>query len=81
MKRTSWRIAHWLSLTLLFTSSLAAAERGFNGIGVNMGNLFRLSEAKTRSISPENFSGEKGSGGMAVDSQVKQCARDLGQGW
>ena len=27
---------------------------------MNMGNLFRLSDAKTRSISPENFTGEKG---------------------
>ena len=32
----------------------------FNGVGVNMGNLYKLSDAKTRSISPENFTGEKG---------------------
>lgn len=32
---------------------------------MNMGNLYRLSNAKTRSISPENFTGEKGKGGMA----------------
>ena len=53
----------------------------FNGIGVDMGNLWRLSKAKTRSISAENFNGEKGRGGMSVDGPAGKCARDLGQGW
>ena len=30
----------------------------FNGPGMNVGNLARLSNAQTRSISPENFTGE-----------------------
>ena len=37
----------------------------FNGLGVHLSNLSRLSNAKTRSISAENFNGEKGKGGMA----------------
>ena len=53
----------------------------FNGLGMHMGNLSRLSDAKTRSISPENFTGKKGQGGMAVEGTGAQCARDLGQGW
>jgi len=53
----------------------------FNGLGMNMGNLSRLSQAKTRSISPENFTGEKGKGGMALEGTGAACARDLGQGW
>jgi len=53
----------------------------FNGLGMNMGNLWRLSDAKTRSISPENFTGGKGKGGMATEGTGKDCARDLGQGW
>jgi len=53
----------------------------FNGLGMNLGNLSRLSLAKTRSISPENFTGEKGKGGMATDGTGARCARDLGQGW
>ena len=53
----------------------------FNGLGMNMGNLSRLSHAKTRSISPENFTGEKGKGGMATEGMGAGCARDLGQGW
>ena len=49
---------------------------------MNLGNLHRLSDAKTRSISPENFSGEPGKGGMATLEQgnARNAARDLGQG-
>jgi hypothetical protein len=54
---------------------------GFNGLGMHLGNLSRLSNARTRSISPENFTGEKGQGGMATEGTGSQAARDLGQGW
>ncbi len=53
----------------------------FNGLGMHLGNLSRLSKAVSRSISPENFTGEKGKGGMATEGTGKQCAGDLGQGW
>ena len=53
----------------------------FNGLGLHMGNLAQLSNAQTRSISPENFTGEKGRGGMATEGTGASCARDLGQGW
>jgi hypothetical protein len=48
---------------------------------MNMGNLSRLSNALTRSLSPENFTGEKGKAGMATEGTGARCARDLGQGW
>src|ERR1700761_9381439 len=54
---------------------------GFSGLGMNMGNLSRLSNAKSRSISPENFTGEKGKGGMSTDGPAANAARGLGQGW
>lgn len=54
---------------------------GFNGLGMNLGNLSRLSDAKTRSVSPENFNGEKGGGGRAVKGTGESAARDLGIGW
>ena len=54
---------------------------GFSGLGMNLGNLSRLSDARSRSISPENFTGEKGKGGMATEGTGAQAARDLGQGW
>lgn len=53
----------------------------FNGLNLHLGNLSLLSHAKTRSLSPENFTGEKGKGGMATEGTGAQCARDLGQGW
>lgn len=55
----------------------------FNGLGMNMGNLSRLSNAQTRSISPENFTGEKGKGGMSTDGPALKNAQraGLGQGW
>ena len=53
----------------------------FNGLGLHLGNLSRLSSARTRSISPENFTGEKGKGGMANEGTGANAARDLGHGW
>ncbi len=49
----------------------------------NLKNLYNLSNAKTRSISPENFTGEKGRGGMATleEGTAAKAARKLGQGW
>lgn len=48
-----------------------------------MDHLYQLKDAKTRSISPENFTGEKGKGGMATleEGSAKRAARELGQGW
>jgi hypothetical protein len=54
---------------------------GFNGLGLNLGTLSRLSDAETRSISPENFSGERGRGGMATEGTGAAAAAGLGQGW
>lgn len=53
----------------------------YNGLGCSLGNLFRLSNAQTRSISPENFTGEKGKGGMAEEGNASACAQGLGRGW
>jgi len=53
----------------------------FNGLGLNLGNLSRLSAAQTRSISPENFNGAKGAAGMATEGTGAPHARGLGQGW
>jgi hypothetical protein len=46
-----------------------------------LSNLTTLSKALSRSISPENFNGAKGQGGMAIEGTGADCARDLGQGW
>ncbi len=78
-----------LIIILLSVPFIISAQAKFNGLEMNMGNLYRLSDAKTRSISPENFTGEKGKGGMAdpADRDITNtanaanAARDLGQGW
>lgn len=58
---------------------MASSTNGFNGLNMHLGNLARLSQAQTRSISAENFTGAKGQGGMAVEGS--SAARELGQGW
>jgi hypothetical protein len=76
-------------LFILLLPFFLSAQTKFNGLEMNMGNLYRLSDAKTRSISPENFSGEKGKGGMADPADKDKlntanaawAARDLGKGW
>ena len=68
-------------LSAFFILQYVSAQSDFNGIESNMGNIFRMSDAKTRSISPENFTGEKGKGGMATKGTGEGASRDLGQGW
>ena len=71
-------------LTLaVFVQAGAQSDKGktFNGLGLGLGNLSRLSKAQTRSISPENFTGEKGKAAMSTDGPALSAARDLGQGW
>ena len=53
----------------------------FNGLGMGLGTLARLSNAETRSISAENFDGAKGRAGMATEGTGAVAARELGQGW
>ena len=76
-----------MTIMCLCLFSWANSQEKFNGIDSSMGNLYRLSDAKTRSISPENFTGEKGKGGMADPkneernvANARHAARDLGQG-
>ncbi len=84
MKKTSFLVMILMAIPLILS-----AQSKFNGLEMNMGNLYRLSDAKTRSISPENFTGEKGKAGMADPADrdkpntanAANAARDLGQGW
>ena len=67
--------------SLLAVSLMAIAQKANNGIDNNLGNIFLLSNAKSRSISPENFNGAKGRGGMATAGTGLRASGDLGQGW
>lgn len=53
----------------------------FDGLGLHLGNLSRLSGAQSRSISPENFTGARGEGGKATEGTGSYPARELGRGW
>jgi hypothetical protein len=70
-------------MALLVCASLAtlAQDGSYNGLDNHLGNLYRLSNAKTLSISPENPTGEKGKGGAATEGTGAKAARDLGKGW
>jgi hypothetical protein len=72
-----------LVLSLFVVGLLQTNAQDFNGINNSLGNLFRLSNAKSRSICAENRTGEKGKGGMATlkEGSAAWAARDLGQGW
>jgi hypothetical protein len=80
--------AVFLSVWLLIAGQLWS-QSGYNGLVTGLGDICRMSDAKTRSISPENFTGEKGKGGAAriedgdrVNvANAANAARDLGQGW
>ena len=50
----------------------------FNGLNMSLGNLSRLSDAQTRSISAENFTGAKGQGGRATEGTGAAASRELG---
>ena len=69
-----------ITITLLAMSSFSQVNKSLN---LNLGNLYLVSDAETRSISPENFTGEKGKGGMAnlEEGNAAGAAHDLGQGW
>jgi hypothetical protein len=56
-------------------------QQPFDGLGMTLGSLPRFSSARSRSISAENPTGEKGKGGMAATGTGAQAARDLGVGW
>jgi len=64
-------------------SAQSPAYPGF-GPTSGLGSLHLLTKAETRSVSPENPTGEKGKGGMAVPSPslpFADHAAHLGQGW
>ncbi len=81
MKKMFVRLCLLVFTAALVPAAVPAQDKPHNGLGMNMGNLSRLSKAQTRSISPENFTGEKGKAGMSINGPALPAARDLGQGW
>jgi hypothetical protein len=77
------KIIHFVLVVISIQVVYAQKPGSFNGLEMNLGNLYRLSDAKSRSISPENFTGEPGKGGMTTldKGSAGKEARDLGVGW
>ncbi|AQQ70419.1 hypothetical protein SMSP2_00767 [Limihaloglobus sulfuriphilus] len=80
-----------IATIVLPSSSLATMEeeKSQEMARFGMESLHIISDVKTRSLSAENPTGEKGKGAMAVPNPNRQgpqpagagCADDLGQGW
>jgi hypothetical protein len=70
-----------LGLALWASAPALGQAIAYDGLTPNLTNLYRVSNARTFSISPENLTGEKGKGGMAVEGSASRAARALGQGW
>jgi len=72
-----------LLASIVALTSTSYGQALYNGLNVGLDNLYRLSNAVTRSIGPENPTGGKGKGGMATleEGTASKPARDLGQGW
>jgi hypothetical protein len=78
--RTLRFVAIFVSLALA-AHLLIAQEGSFTGLTSSLENIYRVSKAKTFSISPENLTGEKGKGAMAEKGSASNAAAELGQGW
>src|SRR5579872_285484 len=70
-----------LVFSMLFSCLAIAQENSYNGLNNQLSNLYRLSTAKSLSISPENPTGAKGKGGSATEGTGASAARELGRGW
>ena len=66
---------------ICFAGSASGQQYPYNGLDNSLGNLSRLSSAKSFAITPENVTGDKSKGGMATEGTGAKAARDLGQGW
>jgi Protein of unknown function (DUF2961) len=51
------------------------------GLASGLGGLSRLVDARSRSICPENLTGEKGGAARDAEGVASAAARDLGRGW
>src|SRR5438045_9668194 len=77
-RRHLMKVSAFLLLGFFFCSTLHgfAQVSTYDGLDSGLNNLYRVSDAKTRSISPENLTGEKGKGGMAKVGNAADAARD-----
>ena len=82
MNHSNAKIGFVIAILLASTWLAKGAESNPGWFDTGLGNLALLSNAKTRSIGPENPTGEKGKGGMAKfgEGSASHAAGDLGAG-
>ena len=75
-------IAGGAAIACMLAAGTADAQRRAQ-VPSDVQTLFLLSDAKSRSISPENRTGAKGAGAQTelADGSAGHAARDLGKGW
>lgn len=78
---TALRTFAFVGLLLALPASGWTQTAQYDGLTNNLSNIYRTSDARTYSISPENPTGEKGNGGAATQGTGASAARELGQGW
>ena len=78
---TTMRGFAFLGLVLALPASGWSQSAQYDGLTNSLSNIYRMSDARTYSISPENLTGEKGKGGAATDGTGANASRELGQGW
>jgi hypothetical protein len=71
------KLIYLLTCAALAVAPLAAQD----GVFGSLSTLYRTSNARSRSISPENLTGAKGQAAMAAKGNASRAARELGQGW
>jgi hypothetical protein len=78
---TAMRGFAFLGLLLALPASDWSQSAQYDGVTNSLSNIYRMSDARTYSISPENPTGEKGKGGAATEGTGANASRELGQGW
>lgn len=78
---TPMRGLTFLGLLLTLPTSGSSQTTPYDGLTNSLSNIYRTSNARTYSISPENLTGEKGQGGATKEGTGASASRELGQGW
>jgi hypothetical protein len=78
---TAMRAFTFLGLLLALPASGWPQSTRYDGVTNSLSNIYRTSDARTYSISPENPTGEKSKGGAATEGTGANASRELGQGW
>lgn len=71
----------FLVIFVLITTVGFSQEETFGVVNMNLSDIYRISDAETKSISLKNFTGENGKGAMAeLTGTDSEPARELGKG-